>query len=63
MCILPRISVFLMGSKFVFRTPALDPYRHKLLGYHLETDPDLIAMVIKVELFIYKPCRQKTPVT
>ena len=33
-----------------------------VLGNYLETDPDPIAMVIGVELFIHKPCRQKTPV-
>ena len=32
-------------------------------GYYLETDPDPIAMVIRVELFIHKPCRYNTPVT
>ena len=32
--------------------------------YYLETDQDPIAiMVIGVELFIHKPCRQMTPVT
>ena len=35
----------------------------KCRGYYLETDPDPIAMVIRVELFIHMPCRQKTPVT
>ena len=33
------------------------------LGVVSRTDPDPIAMVIRVELFIDKPCRQKTPVT
>ena len=28
-------------------------------GQYLETGPDPIAMVIRVELFIHKPCRQK----
>ena len=28
--------------------------------YYLEIDPDPIAMVIRVEQFIHKPCRQKT---
>ena len=31
-------------------------------GYYFETDPDPFAMVIRVELFIHKLCRQKTPV-
>ena len=26
-------------------------------GYYLETDPDPVVMVIRVELFIHKPCR------
>ena len=28
------------------------------LGYYLETDPDPIAMVIRVELFIHKSCQR-----
>ena len=32
-------------------------------GYYLETDPDPVAMVIRVELFIHKPCTQMTPLT
>ena len=32
-------------------------------GSYLETDPGPIAMVIRVELFIHKPCRQKTALT
>ena len=31
-------------------------------GYYFETDPYPNVMVVGVELFIYKPCRQKTPV-
>ena len=29
--------------------------------HYLETGPDPIAMVIRVELFIHKPYKQKTP--
>ena len=35
-----------------------EPLRH-----YLKTGPDPIAMVIRVELFIHKPYRQKPPVT
>ena len=44
------------------------PYNYKVEFYHitqhyLETDPDPIAMVTRVELLIHKPCTQETPVT
>ena len=36
--------------------------KHKTIGYYLKTDPDPVAMVIRVELFVHKPCRQNTHV-
>ena len=56
-----RIEAFLWESHN--KQSAKAPNSPKPWGYYLETDPDRIAMVITVKLFIHKPCKHKTSVT
>ena len=48
--ILARVKAVHIGR------PSRNKIRISSRGYYLETGPDPIAMVIRVELFIHKPC-------